>query len=657
MKCLLSSLVFLMVLTLSACLRPAKVNESVTSEQGLNVEKPSPELTAIDSMMWIQADSALAIILEFVNSPEVDGLNVLDGHYCQLLISELLFKNGYSQSNREDLLQAMGYFDNSPQNDHYAFLDARAHYMNGVGYYERDSVVLAVSEYLKALEIMEEHFKAKDLVGRKARFMSLSFNRLGEIYQQQMLIEPGIACFKQSISFCQREPTSIYGISISLQHIGMLYDIANQADSASYYYNEAMSRMPDHDNVHFRDLRAIMAHNAYYSGVCLDSVMMDFYYLISHASDDSERLTRYLTIGGIFLDDKKYDSARFYLETVFEKQEDIESRIVAAEELSFIYQMEGDSIKAHQYASFLAEYTLKEIENKTIVSRIYELFKSYSNKKLEKQAKEERKAAVNNVLKIVVPIALLIALIIFIWVKQRGKKQLKAHQAETEKVLKAKEEHFQQVIEVKETKAQKALEESAKRHEEELRRQQAEVARRIEEKERRHEEEVRRVREAVNREKEILQQGLQQREEQVTALEKALNQQREEAELQREAFLKEPICCKINESIRNLYITAREGSRTNVALSEVDSASLRDAVSRHFDNFEAALLSKNPKMSKDDLQLCQLYLLGLDERQIAVLQCKTYSAIKKRANTLKKMMGLEDSLSTYIASLFSFRQD
>ena len=220
-----------MVLTLSACTRTAKINEPATFEQGSNVEKTSSELTAIDSMMWIQADSALAIMLEFVKSPEMDSLNVLDGHYCQLLISELLFKNGYSQSNREDLLQAMDYLDNSPQNDHNVFLDARAHYMNGVGYYERDSVVLAVSEYLKALEIMEGHFKEEDLVGRKARFMSLSFNRLGEIYQQQMLTEPGIACFKQSIFFCQREPTSIYGISNSLQHIGMLYDMANQADS------------------------------------------------------------------------------------------------------------------------------------------------------------------------------------------------------------------------------------------------------------------------------------------------------------------------------------------------------------------------------------------------------------------------------------------
>ena len=433
--------------------------------------------------------------------------------------------------------------------------------------------------------------------------------------------------------------------------------MANQADSASYYYNEAMSRMPDHDNVHYRDLRAIMAHNAYYSGVCLDSVMTVFYYLISHASDDSERLTRYLTIGGIFLDDKKYDSARFYLETVFEMQEDIESRIVAAEELSFIYQMEGDSIKAHQYASFLAEYTLKEIEKKTSVSKIYEFFKSYTNKKLEKQAKEERVAAVRKMLEVVVPLSLLVALVIYIWVKHRGKEQLKAHQAEAEKALKAKEAHFQQIIEVKDTTAQKALEESAKRHEEELRRQQAEVAKKIEEKDRRHEEEVRRVQEAVNKEKEILQQGLQQREEQVNALEKALNQQREEAELRREAFLKEAICCKINESVRNLYITAREGSRTNVALTDEDSSNLRNAVSRHYENFEATLLSKNSKMSKDDLQLCQLYLLGLDERQIAVLQCKTYSAIKKRANTLKTLMGLEGSLSAYIATMFTFQQD
>lgn len=82
--------------------------------------------------------------------------------------------------------------------------------------------------------------------------------------------------------------------------------------------------------------------------------------------------------------------------------------------------------------------------------------------------------------------------------------------------------------------------------------------------------------------------------------------------------------------------------------SESDAVELGKAILTHYNDFESLLLGKYPKMSKDDLQLCQLYLLGLDERQIAVIQCKSYSAIKKRANTLKELLGINESLSSYI---------
>ena len=40
-----------------------------------------------------------------------------------------------------------------------AFLDARAHYINGVGFYEKGDVVNACAEYLRTLEVMEAHFE------------------------------------------------------------------------------------------------------------------------------------------------------------------------------------------------------------------------------------------------------------------------------------------------------------------------------------------------------------------------------------------------------------------------------------------------------------------------------------------------------------------
>ena len=58
-------------------------------------------LAEIDSLMWRRADSAFVLLQEFVVSPEAKELDTYDEHYCQVLISELLYKNYKQQSNRK----------------------------------------------------------------------------------------------------------------------------------------------------------------------------------------------------------------------------------------------------------------------------------------------------------------------------------------------------------------------------------------------------------------------------------------------------------------------------------------------------------------------------------------------------------------------------
>lgn len=102
-------------------------------------------LEEVDSLMWQQPDSALAVIREFAGSEVADSLDEFNGHYCQLLISELLYKNYKKQSNRNELLKAVGYFDSivaadeadrrksdargASLQERNVFLDARAHYI------------------------------------------------------------------------------------------------------------------------------------------------------------------------------------------------------------------------------------------------------------------------------------------------------------------------------------------------------------------------------------------------------------------------------------------------------------------------------------------------------------------------------------------------
>ena len=83
---------------LVACSKPAEVPEPVVAEPCRSVEGPILTLSQIDTLMWHHPDSALAVMMEFAASPEADSLDVFEGHYCQVLIAELLFKNDYGQS-------------------------------------------------------------------------------------------------------------------------------------------------------------------------------------------------------------------------------------------------------------------------------------------------------------------------------------------------------------------------------------------------------------------------------------------------------------------------------------------------------------------------------------------------------------------------------
>ena len=206
------------------------------------MEKPLPELAAIDSLMWKQPDSAFAVLRQFAASPNADSFDEFNGHYCQLLISELLYKKDYEQSNREDLLKAVVYFDSLTASTHSifqqernVFLDARVHYINGVGYYEQGDVMRTCAEYLKALEVMEGHFEDKELTGKKAIFMTYIYNRLTELFSEQFMMDPAIACGERALMFCRIEPTSSEAISNNLYYLGKQYDKMDDVDKAKWY--------------------------------------------------------------------------------------------------------------------------------------------------------------------------------------------------------------------------------------------------------------------------------------------------------------------------------------------------------------------------------------------------------------------------------------
>ncbi len=420
------------LLMLVSC-NSSKTTEPEAIEDRRRVETPSPELVFIDSLMWQRPDSSLLVLMEYKGDS-----NVFNTHYAQLLTSELLFKNDYAQTNRTELLQAVAYFDSLCGRDGVhtvsttvAFLDARAHYINGAGYYECDSLIEACTEYLNTLRIMENHFAENDLVGHKAQFMALTYNRLMELFSAQFMQEPAIYCGKQALVYNEIAPTSPYGSSKILYRIGKQYDKLNVTDSASYYYDLALEYLPDRNDMVYRDIITSQALFEYKkdSIIALDSVRS----MAAQAIDETERLARYLFLGIIYHYSGQDDTAKAYLEPVFEK--DPSRAALAARVLHEIAIKEGDTIKYNAYAQFLLEDAFVNAENQARVSKLNNLFQTYLQEKQEIASLRERKKAVRTTLVVVLPFVVVLAAVVVILMRRRNKIRMAAREAEAQRRL------------------------------------------------------------------------------------------------------------------------------------------------------------------------------------------------------------------------------
>ena len=609
------------MLALAAC--DATTNEARRMVK--RAEGPSEELSAIDSLMWRRPDSALAQLQAFCNSPEADSLDEFNGHYCQLLVSELLYKNDWGQSNREELLQAVAYFDslvrltpplqrglgglkNTPPNqiDNLVFLDARAHYINGVGYYENDSIVQACAEYLKTLEVMEAHFEERELVGHKARFLAYTYNRLGDLFSEQFMMESAITCYENALVYCKIEPTSPIGVSNILYRIGIQYDKKNEIEKAISYYSEAIENMAITDNMVYRDIVASKALFDYKTGGAAEVSLDTIRRILLKAETDKERLNRYLAIGGIYFSDGIYDSARYYLEPVFDDN-DAGLQTQAAGYLRIVYDSIGDVEKSNVYMRFLTNQKKPDGENKALVSKLEAMFKNYQDQKQERQVEIERENAMKIVGGIIISIAI-VALGVIIVVKWRSKTLLKKKQEEADRKLGETERQHREELEAE-----------RQTH----RMQQAAMSGRLK---------------RSNQELRELKDQIKQKGDSVAKAETAAS------------FDEEPICRLIMERVNEGQFKAKIDYilYKDSALDKQQLLDLRVAVDRHFGQFTVRLKKAYPELTNGDLDYCCLYLLGLTDADVSALMQRAYYTVSERSRKLKGVFGSDEPLSAML---------
>ena len=636
----------------SACSSSPKVHDSIEGWGGQN-----KTLSAIDSLMWQQPDSALALLCRDVacnvsgcNTDDlgdiacnVSGCNTddfgdvaryvsttdHDRHYYHLLLAELRYKNDSAQANRAELRHAVAYFDSlvrsappsslrakrgnprgqgglkthNPTDDLF-FLSARAHYINGVGYYEHDSMVEACREYLTALETMEGHFEEKDLVGKKAKFMALTYTHLTVLFSDMYLHEQAIYFGKQALWYYKKHDATPWHVAWILDEIGSHYDMMDEYDSADFYYRKSLSVVPDTNSLIYRDIATHLAYLSYKKEGISQPSLYKLHGLLSLSESEKECLSRCLMIGEIFYLEQQYDSAWPYFATVYERTESVASKKLAAKRLLEICTTEENQSGILEYTAYVAQFATASEDRGAQNSELTELYRQYGQNKAERiHAQKTRKITIGAIWIVGTLIVLIVLILVFNNIVRNRNKKLQAQKQAVEKQLES--ESYSHKMK------QEAIGGRLKKSNEELRLQKEET------------EKLRKILET---------------------------NQKQTKWNHLDEFMNEDICKEITASLSGKQIKRESKSNAypELHLNNTQLLLLSVAVEKHFPGFGKMLTDLCPKINRDEMSQCQLYLLDFEDVQIAALLSCDYSTVKKRSLKLKKAFGTEKELRLFI---------
>ncbi|MBR4391528.1 MAG: hypothetical protein IKT08_05440 [Bacteroidales bacterium] len=560
----------------------------------MGISHPDLRLKAIDTLMWQQPDSAFSQLQAFAESPAMDSLDAFNGHFFHLLLSELLYKNDHAQTNRNALLLAVGYYDSLVVEEgnrvhlNLAFLDARAHYINGVGYYEMDSAVPACVEYLKALEIMEDHFDEKDLVGPKAKFMALVYGHLCVLFTDHYLPVQAVRFAKQAYVYYQKQEALSWQSAWALHKIGMNYDMMDQLDSAAFYYHNASVNLHDTNSLLFRDIAAHQTLVDYKLGSSFDKTVSRLKSLLSQAHTDNEYFARCLVLGAVYHYENEPDSAAVYLKKVFLGDFGVDASKQAAEWLVEIHQDKGESEEARSYAEYLVPFANLSENQGFIKSQMMDEYQEYEQRKKDdhhavQTRKNHRQAAVI-IIVVLLSSALLVALVYHIKTKQ----------------LKNERHEYN----IKSAALSGRLKQSN---------------------------------EALKKEREN-----------GTTISTPLSIHTD-TEMKYE---EEPICRHIlsvcNDERNPIKSNIPLSAYSDIALTPEQQFQLKKAADYHYGQLFNTLKIRYPKLKEKDYLYCYLCLLGLNNAQIAVLLQKAPSTIWEREQRLKEIFNTDGGISVML---------
>ena len=408
----------------------------------------------------------------------------------------------------------------------------------------------------------------------------------------------------------QIAPTSLNGKANVLSKIGLEYHVLEETDSAAFYFEAAFNALHDRNTLVYRDLVASQAVFDYYEVHDTIKALDSLKSIAAQAESNVERITRYETIGEIYHNAGQLDSAKVYLETVFDFANDGIGKKLAAKVLHDIAIDEGDTLKANQYTQFIIEDVAAAAENQTQVSKLNDMFQQHLQWEQERaEAERQQTARLRRNRMIVAACVLVVVAALLAWLFYRRKMRQQRDEASQQ------------------------MEAEREAHRLESQRMEAE-------------------REAHRLEKASMSGRLKRSNQELRELKDQMRQQTgngaPKQEAQAVSFNDEPICRLIMERVNEGQFKAQMDCKLyqDYALGKEQVMALREAADRHFNQFTVRLAKTYPNLTKGDLDYCCLYLLGLSDADVAALMQKAYPTVSHRARKMKAIFKNEAPLPT-----------
>lgn len=476
-----------------------------------------------------------------------------------------------------------------------------------MGYYEQGEMVPACQEYMKALEIMEDQFEEKDLIGHKARFVALTYTRLSSLFSDTYLHEQAIYFAQLSLVSNQKLDVPKWHIARMLCEIGVQYHLLEQLDSADYYYKSAAKVLNDTNSLLHRDISTQQTCLLYKRRGITENTLTKLHYLINQANSETECLLRFLTIGGVFYKEKQLDSAWYYLNKVYNNTKSIASKKQAAEWLVEICKIQGRNAETLEYANFLVPFANQEENQSEVKSQLTELYNLFRQASLSRQHQQMVKKHMTIGLLIIVGLIVGLLAYVILYHKNRKRKQFLEKQI--------REEQFSHDMK------QKALSGRLKQSNQKLQ----ETLKRIEDQEAEHK----------TAEDDFSYGTFDER---------------------YETFRQSQICLGILNVANNLHDNIRKTLKTNTdvteykafALSMSQTAQLTKNVELFFPNLYTTLKAKYASLDRKEWLHCCLYLLQLDKMSICVLLQEPYYTCRRYTLKMEEKFDCRQGLAAFI---------